>query len=245
MRRKAHGKTKLPAAAEGNQHLSAFVGTLPPVSAYSGGKFTWRGGPMLSVPGSDLLAANERQVFIGQFEKDVEFFELFFLLVNRSCPIKNLDLVWVEQTPSGRASVRRLGIDQALASRYSRLLGLHKTNPHPFFCNIINDFGRHQAESCALSDKAAEEVVRKTGRPQVYRCRFGLIDIAVPVIVKGQHIATIFTGQVMRERPSREGFRRVKSDACKLPYINLKQSKRPIGMSRSLPTRTSVTQPRF
>jgi AraC-like DNA-binding protein/ligand-binding sensor protein len=181
---------------------------------------------MNSAPGSELLPSGERQLFVEQFEKDVRFFQLFFLLIKRSCPIKNVDLVWVEHGPSGRAGLRHLGITEALASPNSSLLGLRQGNPHPNFCNLINGYGRHEAETCGRSDKAAEESIRDTGKTQVYRCHFGLVDIAVPVIVGGQHIATLFTGQVLREPPSQEGFQRIARDVAGLPHIDLKQLER-------------------
>ena len=178
---------------------------------------------MFSAPGSHLLPPADRQLFIEQFEKDLPFFQLFFLLLNRTCPIKNVDLVWVEHEPSGRAGLRHLGITEALSSPCSRLLGFLDRNPHPVFCNTINDYGLHEAESCGISDKAAEDLIRQTGNVQLYRCHFGLTDIAVPVMVKGRHIATLFTGQVLREPPSSEGFARIAKDVAHLDYIDLRQ----------------------
>lgn len=175
----------------------------------------------LGVPGSNLLAPSERRQFVVEFEQDLEFFRLLLLLFNKACPIRNLDLVWSEQEASGRFRVRHLGTTEALTTPWSRLLRLYSRNPHPEFCNIINDWGRREADSCAISDKAAEDVVRRTGQPYVYQCRFGLTDIAVPVVAGGEHIATLFTGQVLREPPSAEGFARVARAASRLGYVDL------------------------
>ena len=176
-----------------------------------------------SAPGSDLVPRSERDLFVERFEKEAEFFQLFFLLINRSCPIKNVDLVWVERDPSGRVGLRHVGITEALAGHGSRLLGCSRQSPHPAFCNIINDFGRHEAESCSISDTAAEELIRTTGKTQVYRCHFGLVDIAVPVKVNGQHIATLFSGEVLCEPPSQEGFAQITKDVARLDYVDPKQ----------------------
>ena len=179
-------------------------------------------GTMRSAPGSHLLPESERLLFIEQFEKDIGFYQLFFLLISRSLPIRNVDLVWVEK--SGLESDRRhLGIAEALGSSSSRLLGLPNENPHPAFCNVINHNGCQEAQSCGVSDKAAEERVGRTGRSEVYRCHFGLIDIAVPVLMKGQHIATLLTGQVLKEPPSRDGFVQITKDVAPLTYVDLKQ----------------------
>jgi AraC-like DNA-binding protein/ligand-binding sensor protein len=177
---------------------------------------------MPGAPASDRLPPKQRQLFVEQFEKDVRFLQLLFLLLNRSCPIKNFDLVWKERGPSGRATLRHLGVVEALSSSCSSWLGSPDENPHCPFCQIINDGGRQEARSCALSDSVAAERVGKTGKPEVYRCHFGLEDIAVPVIAGGAHIATLYSGQVLRERPSQESFGQVLRDVAGLEYIDPK-----------------------
>src|SRR5262249_24698949 len=62
----------------------------------------------------------------------------------------------------------------------------------------------------------------ESGRAQVYRCHAGLTDIAVPVIADGRHIATLYSGQVLTERPSKTGFERVARDVQRLSYIDVK-----------------------
>ena len=178
---------------------------------------------MHSAPGIDRLPLKQRRLFVEQFEKDLKFIQLFFLLMNKTCPIKNIDLVWAEREPSGRASLRHLGTVQALGSSASRLLSCREENPHPAFCNIVNDFGRHEADSCGVSDQAAAERTGGTGRAEVYRCNFGLVDIAAPVVCDGWHIATLYSGQVLREAPSKEGFEQVARDVAHLPHIDLEK----------------------
>ncbi len=160
-------------------------------------------------------------LFVEQFEKDLKFLQLFLLLVNKSCPIKRIDLVWAEDGPAGRVGLRQqhLSTKQALAGPCRGLLGCDNL-PEPVFCNIVNDHGRHEAESCGVSDKAAEMRVRQTGKAEVYRCHAGLVDIAVPVICDGQYIATLFTGQVLPEAPTQDGFVQIRKQAAALAYIN-------------------------
>lgn len=159
--------------------------------------------------------------FVDQFEGDLKFLQLFLLLVNKSCPIKRIDLVWAEDGPAGRVSLRQqhLSTKQALAGPCRQLLGCDDL-PEPVFCNIVNDCGRHEAESCGVSDKAAELRVRQTGKAEVYRCHAGLVDMAIPVICDGQYIATLFTGQVLLDSPTREGFVQIRKQAAALTYIN-------------------------
>ncbi|MBZ5593118.1 MAG: PocR ligand-binding domain-containing protein [Acidobacteriia bacterium] len=158
---------------------------------------------------------------VEQFEKDLKFLQLFLLLFNKSSPIKRVDLVWAEDGPPGRVGLRQkhLSTEEALAGPCARLMACDDL-PEPTYCYIVNDNGRHEAESCAISDKAAELRVRKTGRPEVYRCHAGLVDIAVPVTCDGQYIATLFTGQVLREAPTAEHFVQIRKEAGALTYIN-------------------------
>lgn len=156
-----------------------------------------------------------------QFEKDLKFLQLFLLLVNNSCPIKRVELVWAEDGPAGRVGLRQkfLSTEQALAGPCAHMLASTDA-PEPLFCNTVNDYGRHEAESCAISDKAAEMRVRRTGKAEVYTCHAGLIDIAVPVICEGQYIATLFTGQVLLQPPSHSHFVQIQKQIAPLTYIN-------------------------
>src|SRR5215469_16634648 len=86
-------------------------------------------------------------LFVAHFEKDLKFLQLFLLLVNKSCPIKRIDLVWAEDGPAGRVGLRQqhLSTEQALAGPCRALLACDDL-PEPVFCNIVNDHGRHEAE---------------------------------------------------------------------------------------------------
>ena len=170
------------------------------------------------------LPLHYRRSFIEQFNKDLKFFQLVFLLINKSCPIKKIDLVWAEDGPANRVGLRRLmGTADALTSSCSRLLAMSDQGPDPRFCSLIHDHGRREPESCGVSDKAAEERVRQTGKPQVYCCHAGLVDIAVPVISEGQHIATLLTGQVLNRPPTAKGFVRIRKDVAHLEYVDLEE----------------------
>jgi AraC-like DNA-binding protein/ligand-binding sensor protein len=176
---------------------------------------------MPSEANSGIVRSPSGAWFRDEFERDLKFFQLFLLLVNRSCPIKRVDLVWTEDGPAGRVGLRQKSVctEGALEGPCAHLLD-RGDHFEPVFCNLVNDSGRHEAESCAVSDKAAELRVRRTGKAEVYRCHAGLVDIAVPVICDGQHIATLLTGQVLRELPSKRGFARVRKSLAALTYID-------------------------
>ncbi len=60
------------------------------------------------------------------------------------------------------------------------------------------------------SDNPAKERCRATGCSQVYPCHVGLTDLAVPVVCEGRYLGTLFSGQVLTEPPTAEGFAKVK-----------------------------------
>ncbi|MPY90591.1 MAG: helix-turn-helix domain-containing protein [Luteitalea sp.] len=177
---------------------------------------------MTSVPGSGFLPPEERVLFAEQFKKDLEFFQLLLLLINKSCPIRNVDLLWEDEAPQGRVGLwNGMGVTQALKNPCASLLSCSDKNPNPAFCNIVNDQGRRLAESCTKSDRAAAQLAHRTGKAQVYRCHAGLVDIAVPVICDGKNIATLYSGQVLRTPPSASGFAQIRKDVAPLEYVNL------------------------
>ena len=190
---------------------------------------------MLSAPGTDLLPPADRRLFVEQFEKDLPFYQLFFLLMGRSCPIKNVDLVWVEHGPSAQVRSCPGMCGEALPQRRSHLFGSLDGEPHPVFCTTINGNGLHEAESCGISDQAAEARISRSGKAQVYRCNFGLTDIAVPVMVDGRHIATLFTGQVLREPPTAAGLVQIRKDTAHLTYVDVNQLEQAYWNVRVLP----------
>ena len=58
---------------------------------------------------------------------------------------------------------------------------------HPITCN-----------RCKISDQYANEHIRE-GEPIAYKCLNNIWDIAMPVVISGMHIATIFFGQFFYE----------------------------------------------
>ena len=137
---------------------------------------------MIKLANSSPLLVQQRRLFLSQFEKDLDFFKLFFLLVNKSCLIKHMGVLWAQDGPAAEIGLSEVvGTEAALQTPCSRYLRCDP-NLDPDFCGIANDHGLHEAESCGMSDRAAERRCRETGKSQVYTCHAGLVDIAVPVI---------------------------------------------------------------
>jgi AraC-like DNA-binding protein/ligand-binding sensor protein len=167
----------------------------------------------------DFLPLDQQQLFAHEFQKDVEFLQFLVLMVSKSCATGSVDITWVD----GADGLRQvIGTTQAAKAPCSRYLQWDRQDPSQRFCNVVSDFGRRAAESCGVCENAAEKRVGESGRAQVYRCHAGLTDIAVPVIAGGRHIATLYSGQVLTEPPSRAGFERVAKDVQRLSYIDLK-----------------------
>lgn len=63
------------------------------------------------------------------------------------------------------------------------------------FCNNVRKDPEMQ-NKCYLSDAHGGLEAIRTGKPYIYECPAGLVDFAVPIVVKGQHLGSIMAGQV-------------------------------------------------
>lgn len=76
------------------------------------------------------------------------------------------------------------------------------------FCEMIHKtVGGCRA--CAQIQKELQRRLTKKLAPQQMRCPAGLTDVAVPVLIAGEHVATLFGGQVFRQPPRRADFERM------------------------------------
>ena len=62
------------------------------------------------------------------------------------------------------------------------------------------------AKNCIISDTVLSNKFGKGEKYHFYECLNGLIDVAVPIIIKGEHVANLFSGQFFFEEPDREFF---------------------------------------
>ncbi len=162
-----------------------------------------------------------------EFRKDLELFKHFLLLVNKSGPIRNVELMWNEAgeelDPNKPKFKNRVGSEDALVqlNPADKIPGLRNT-PSSLFCDMVHGFGSHEEETCAQSDDPAKKRCQSTGCSQVYACYLGLTDIAVPVICDGLYLGTLFSGQVLTHPPTAEGFRLIKETLARQSHINFK-----------------------
>jgi len=76
---------------------------------------------------------------------------------------------------------------------------------------ICTEFHRVNPETsrrCTVSDTVlAGKLVEGEGY-HFYKCLNGLVDVAVPIVIKGEHIANLFSGQFFFEEPDSSFFRK-------------------------------------
>ena len=64
------------------------------------------------------------------------------------------------------------------------------------------------AEICTRSNRHLLDGLNEPGQVVIEACENGLVDCAMPVIIKGKHIASLATGQLLLEPPDIERFKR-------------------------------------
>lgn len=80
--------------------------------------------------------------------------------------------------------------------------------------DICTKFHRVNPTSCARCLESDRYILAHIHEgPYVgYRCPQGLVDYATPIVIEGEHIANVFTGQMLHEPPDVEFFRRQAHD---------------------------------
>ena len=74
---------------------------------------------------------------------------------------------------------------------------------------ICTHFHRMQpwtAARCRESDTVLASRLRQGEAYNVYKCKNGLVDVAVPITIGGEHVANLFTGQFFFESPNKDLF---------------------------------------
>ncbi len=165
-----------------------------------------------------------------EFKKDLELFEYFLVLINHSSPIRNVELMWAEDLelfdPGEKPRVNTCDalVQIAQISQQSgggEVAGRTSPSPSTLFCDLVHGFGSHEEQTCGRSDRPAKERCRTSGCSQVYPCHVGLTDIAVPVICEDKYLGTLFSGQVLTQPPSPQGFAQVRSALDGQPHIDM------------------------
>jgi PAS domain S-box-containing protein len=75
--------------------------------------------------------------------------------------------------------------------------------------DICTQFHRKHASTalrCLESDTALAGQLQSGEKYNVYRCKNGLVDVAVPIVIGGEHVGNFFTGQFFFKEPDRAHF---------------------------------------
>lgn len=160
-----------------------------------------------------------------EFQKDLDLFKRFLLLLNDAGPIRNVELFWNEEIDPSKAKFKnRVGTEDALVQlQPAGSESGNRNAPSTLFCDLVHGFGAHEDETCASSDVPAQQRCCATGCTQVYACHVGLTDIAVPISCDGQYLGTLFSGQVLTSPPTREGFKHVHERLKNQTHIDFAQ----------------------
>lgn len=73
-------------------------------------------------------------------------------------------------------------------------------------CTAFHRKNKLSARRCLESDTEQAEQLTKAGKYNIYKCKNGLVDVAVPIIIEDVHIGNLFAGQFLFEPPDLDFF---------------------------------------
>ncbi|MDA0577105.1 MAG: PocR ligand-binding domain-containing protein [Verrucomicrobia bacterium] len=95
-------------------------------------------------------------------------------------------------------------------------VGVAGDNGSPL-CQIIRST-KEGARRCEGCDQRNHAQAGAEGRAKLYQCHVGFYDMAIPVVIQGEHVATISSGQVLPEQQSQAAFART---VRRLRWLNI------------------------
>jgi len=73
-------------------------------------------------------------------------------------------------------------------------------------CTEFHRINPETSKRCTISDTVLANKLAAGEKYHFYQCMNGLVDVAVPIVIKGQHIANLFSGQFFFEEPDESFF---------------------------------------
>ncbi|WKY49189.1 PocR ligand-binding domain-containing protein [Eubacteriaceae bacterium ES3] len=67
------------------------------------------------------------------------------------------------------------------------------------FCKLVRK-NNHLNECCRSCDSRGGIEAARTGKPYIYRCHMGIVDLAFPIIVDDHYLGALMAGQVLTEK---------------------------------------------
>jgi two-component system, response regulator YesN len=68
------------------------------------------------------------------------------------------------------------------------------------FCKIMNSTNKG-LEACIGTSRIAGKEAARNKKAHIYKCHAGISEVVVPIVVNGQHIGSVFSGQVATVQP--------------------------------------------
>lgn len=73
-------------------------------------------------------------------------------------------------------------------------------------CTEFHRVNHETAKNCTISDTVLANKMKSGEKYHFYKCLNGLVDVAVPIVINGEHIANLFSGQIFFDEPDRKFF---------------------------------------
>ena len=74
-------------------------------------------------------------------------------------------------------------------------------------CTEFHRINPDTSKKCTISDTILAGQLAADKKYHFYKCLNGLVDVAVPIVIKGEHIANLFSGQFFFEEPNEHFFK--------------------------------------
>ncbi|MBW8332157.1 MAG: PAS domain S-box protein [Prolixibacteraceae bacterium] len=75
-------------------------------------------------------------------------------------------------------------------------------------CTEFHRVNPETSKKCIISDTVLSGKMEEGEKYHFYKCLNGLVDVAVPIVIKGEHIANLFSGQFFFEEPDSSFFKK-------------------------------------
>ncbi len=75
-------------------------------------------------------------------------------------------------------------------------------------CTEFHRINPQTSKNCSISDTVLANELGNGEKYHFYQCLNGLVDVAVPIVINGEHIANLFSGQFFFDEPDRSFFKK-------------------------------------
>ena len=126
-------------------------------------------------------------------------FDVFTLIAKRT--VENFRVAFIEKT----------SMSLSFADTEHEHYNTYYSNQQCEFCKRMNASEASLA-LCLRSSRDAGKCAAKQQKTMVYHCHAGLTEIVVPIIINGEHIGSVYSGQVLSKKPDEHTLDRLMAD---------------------------------